>query len=190
MPAALIPFCSYQGKPIGEKPRDLEFSKEWHLCTQFRPAILQGQLCYTLDLSKLERNKTKSGVRNGLVLVLDTQMSVQDHTEMVRKKQVGMDFADPEDEYDSGMTKVFLHTLSPFASYQAGSYALSSLKRMVGTENFKSMPNDKKKCQNEVFEDCQARMFCDAVKTNCKCVPWALAWKCSKDRKSVSCIVK
>ena len=193
MPSALIPFCAFQDKPIQETSRHMGFSKEWHLCNHFRPAILHGQLCYSLDMASLEKNLSKSGIDNGLILVLDTQKSVNDDRVSERKtrKQQGlMNFADIDDKHDTGMTKVFLHTLSPFTGYQAGSYALSSLKRMIGTENFKSMPDEKKKCQNEVFEDCQARMFCNAVKTSCKCVPWALTGNCPSETELVSRVQK
>ena len=168
----------------------MDFSRDWHLCNHFRPAILLGQLCYSLDMTSLERNRSKNGIENGLILVLDTQKFVNDNNMLerkTRKEQGLMSFADIDDRHDIGMPKVFLHTLSPFTGYQAGSYALSSLKRMIGTENFKRMPDKKKKCQNEVFEDCQARMFCDAVKTNCKCVPWGLNEICSRETELVGC---
>ena len=41
------------------------------MCNKFQPTILDGQLCYSLDIAKLEVGPTKSGKANGLFLLLD-----------------------------------------------------------------------------------------------------------------------
>ena len=41
------------------------------MCDIFKPTILEGQLCYSLDSAKLGTNHTKSGKSNGLFLLVD-----------------------------------------------------------------------------------------------------------------------
>ena len=43
------------------------------VCDKFKPTILEGQLCYSLDIDELKEYPTKSGKSNGLLLLLDTK---------------------------------------------------------------------------------------------------------------------
>ena len=56
----------------------------------------------------------------------------------------------------------------------SGSYGMSSLKRMTGTESFKRLPDGQKKCFVHNREECQTRKYLDQVKSECMCTPWAL----------------
>ena len=69
-PSALVPFCSYQGNSslIGQERPELG---DLTVCDKFEPTILEGQLCYSLGISKLGEKTTKSGQANGLLLLLD-----------------------------------------------------------------------------------------------------------------------
>ena len=58
-PAALIPFCSYSGDmdSVGQQIDGLDIP----VCNKFQPSIMDGQLCYTLNISKVTsstENKT------------------------------------------------------------------------------------------------------------------------------------
>ena len=65
--SALIPFCAYK--------MDLKIFKECHtlpnitfpLCSSFLPTILEGQLCYKLNLNMTSGQRKK----NELMLILD-----------------------------------------------------------------------------------------------------------------------
>ena len=69
-PSALIPFCSYQGDSnlLGQERPELD---NLTVCDKFEPTILEGQLCYSLDIAKLGKKPTKSDKSNGLFLLLD-----------------------------------------------------------------------------------------------------------------------
>ena len=51
-PSALVPFCSYQGESnmLGQKRPELD---NLTICDKFEPTILEGQLCYSIDVAKL-----------------------------------------------------------------------------------------------------------------------------------------
>ena len=65
-PSAFIPFCSYSSDmdTTGQLIDGLQFP----VCTKFHPTVLDGELCYTLDISSLD---TKAGKEQGLLLLLD-----------------------------------------------------------------------------------------------------------------------
>ena len=62
-PSALVPFCFYQ--------EDQNLPGPTTFCDKFEPTILEGQLCYSLNVTKFEREATKLGKRSGLFLLLD-----------------------------------------------------------------------------------------------------------------------
>ena len=41
------------------------------MCNKFEPIILEGQICYALDISDLTRMRTETGRASGLFLLLD-----------------------------------------------------------------------------------------------------------------------
>ena len=157
-PSALVPFCSYQSdhKLLGEEIPDLNLT----ICNKFKPIILEGQLCYTLDVAKLTKMSTKAGKPNGLFLLLDPNPYRLNGSD---------DQADEE-----GKLKVYVHTLAQFSKYGAGALALTSLKKMEGTKSFKELPDNQKRCSVHNREECQTKNFLGQVLRKCKCVPWAL----------------
>ena len=52
---------------------------------------------------------------------------------------------------------------------------MDSLKQMTGTAGFMSLPDDQKRCQIELFEDCQRSKFVGQLQETCGCIPWAIA---------------
>ena len=161
-PSALVPFCSYQGDSslLGQKIRELD---NITMCDRFKPTILEGQLCYSLEIAKLDRKPTKSGKANGLFLLLDPhpyQLSSSSNLDGNVQNQQSY--------------KVYIHTLAPFTTKKAGSFAMNALKRMTGTENFHQLPDKQKKCQLHSREACQTKELLSRIKNNCSCVPWPL----------------
>ena len=69
LPSALVPFCSYQmdDNILGEKTPELSHT----ICNKFEPTVLEGQLCYSLDLAETVKKSTKAGKSNGLFIMLD-----------------------------------------------------------------------------------------------------------------------
>ena len=159
-PSALVPFCSYQGKNdlLGHEIPGLG---NLTICDTFKSTILEGQLCYSLDIAKLEKKPTKSGKPYGLFLLVDPN-PYQTHD----------DVEDSKTGYQS--FKVFVHTLAQSSMFGPGSYGMNALKRMTGTESFKQLPDYQKKCLVHNREKCQTQKYLDRVLSECNCTPWHL----------------
>ena len=170
-PFAFIPFCSYQGNSslLGQKRPELD---DLEMCNKFESIILEGQLCYSLDIAKLGEKATKSGKSNGLFLLLDPDPYQSHATE-----KNGKGTKTGEQSF-----KVFIHTLAQYSTFGPGSYGMSSLKRMTGTTNFEQLPDHQKKCLVHNREECQTRKYLDQVQRECSCFPWTLETGQRKDQ--------
>ena len=154
LPAALIPFCSYQGDRalFGRRMEGFNFAT----CDKFQPTVMEGQLCYSLDVNNITRGRTKPGKGMGLSLLLDpiNPKSVQN----------GVDHS----------FRIFLNTLDGFSDMKDGSYRMINVKKMVGTDSFMALSDQDKECQDKTLQDCSALFFLEGIKQSCNCVPWAL----------------
>ena len=133
-------------------------------CNKFEPTILEGQLCYSLDIAKIDTRPTKEGKINGLFLLLDPrpfQASSYD-------RNIGTD-AKKQPSFE-----VHIHTLAQYKAFGPAAYGMSALKKMTGTKSFEQIPDKQKECRVHNREDCQSQHFLDQTKNNCGCVPWAL----------------
>ena len=74
---------------------------------------------------------------------------------------------------DTQGIKIYINTLEKFETFDFGSFAMQSLKKMTGTEAF--LEDKNKDCSVETFEHCQARRYLEEVTKHCGCVPWSLA---------------
>ena len=146
---------------LGQKRPELD---SLTVCDKFEPTILEGQLCYSIDVAKLEKRPTEAGKTRGLFLLLDSSpYKIQDDERSVD--------ADRNNEENF---KVYIHTLAPFTAYGPGAFAMSTLKSLTGTASFKELPDRQKKCTVHNREECQTDKFFSQVKANCDCVPWSL----------------
>ena len=166
-PSALVPFCSYQGDHNLQGKGKLNI-QNLAFCDKFKPTILEGQLCYSLDVTKFERKATKTGKQNGLFLLLDPNPYPIKSFDVKATRNEEESF------------KVYIHTLPPHTIFRPGAYAMRSLKRMTGKPNFYQMPDSQKEChrcnknRGSCLEKCKAEKFLSQVMNNCRCVPWAL----------------
>ena len=72
----------------------------------------------------------------------------------------------------------------PLILFGEGSYALSAVKEISGTDNFLKMDEGVKKCQNrESFQECQATEYLRKGLEECKCTPYEMR----NYSKTVSC---
>ena len=173
-PSALIPFCGYQTNMaiLGNTRQDLPFP----ICTKFQPTVLEGQLCYSLDLAAIlgENQKTISGKRHGILLILDpgkTNGNIFDNFKETNYKFLDLEvFHNVETSF-----KIYIHTLTGFSSYKAGSYVMSDLKKITGTDSFLALPEETKSCQVETFKECQTQKYVEDILEKCDCVPWSLS---------------
>ena len=160
LPSALIPFCIYQSDEaaFGQTIKGINMTA----CSDFQPTVLDGQLCYSLNMSKSGTKESKSGMKNGLLLVIDPNSL---HIE----------------NKEENSFRIYVHTLSQHTIGGSGAYALTSLKKMTGTKSFLDLPEYKKECQVGSTEDCLAEKLIAEVKAHCLCIPWHLT-RSSKDK--------
>ena len=175
MPAALIPFCAFQTSltALGQTRQPLPFPA----CDNFQPTVLEGQLCYQLDLSLIAHNmQTAKGLRNGLVLVIDqgSQLSRKESQTLRTKNKISSLNLEPynDEEYAA---RIYMNTLASFSDFRAGSYALSALKKIGGTSQFLELQDEVKQCQLGSIEHCQSKSYIEKVESRCSCVPWSLS---------------
>ena len=139
------------------------------LCDKFEPTILEGQLCYSLDITKLkmfevERHATKTGKQSGLFLLLDASPYPMKPTDSSLKAV----------KNDQESFKVYIHTLAENTAFGPGAYAMHNLKRMTGNPSFYQLPDSQKECQVHSREKCQTNIFLSQLRSNCSCVPWSI----------------
>ena len=172
-PAALIPVCAYQTNMtlLGQTRHNINFP----VCTSFKPTVLGGQLCHSLNLNKLEAvKKSQSGITNGIFLIIDAECDI--NIQKGSSSPVGkFGLIKIEDVFNKeNNPKIYMNTLASFTAYRSGEYALSGLKRITGTTNFLELSDDAKDCQIETFEECQLKRYMSEILKQCGCVPWAL----------------
>ena len=163
---------------LGQTRKDLPFT----VCDQFQPSVLEGQLCYKLEPNKIKAFNSKTGKKYGLLLILGQDKLTKKHNfqhddefdENKIIKYINMDYEKPK----ADSARIYIHTLSQgmssYSGYRAGSYGMSSLKKMSGTTRFLQLPEDTIDCKLETFEECNTNLFIEQVQAQCGCVPWAL----------------
>jgi hypothetical protein len=69
---------------------------------------------------------------------------------------------------------IFIHNIAQFKGSGPGSYVITAVKEMVGTEAFLDLPDKKKRCQQEFFKQCVEKNLLMQAKERCGCLPWTL----------------
>ena len=154
MPKALVPFCSYQGAMLGKKLRG---NQNLTACDKFQPSVLNGQLCFSLNLSQVVPSESKSGKQNSVTIVLDQPASLQ----LIDQKNL--------------LASIHLDTLAGFSDNRPGKYHMINLKMMTGSDAFMSLSDSEKGCQLESYEECEREKIFAALQRDCKCTPFAFA---------------
>ena len=156
----------------GEKLENFKFPA----CSKFRPEVLRGELCYTLDLSTIldDDVKTGSGKENGIMFLVDPgELTTKEEVSPLQADYFSsLNMAQNKEEY--GSISLSIHTLAHFSDHREGSYMMTSLKKMTGTKNFLNLPEKQKKCQIQRFEECQTEKFLERVQKECGCKPWRI----------------
>ena len=164
--SAFIPFCAYK--------TDLNFSRKslhlngtnFPLCSSFLPTVLEGQLCY-----KIQLNQTSGrGKGNELMLLMDynEDRSLPVSFEKSNDVKSFFNFGTLLGNVREVAGKVHINTLSSFNHFGGGALIMTDVKRMTATDDFLKMSLKDKKCEEEFFEDCRTRKLLE----KCNCVPW------------------
>jgi hypothetical protein len=173
MPAAFIPFCAFRGDltTLSEPVSGLEFPA----CNQFKPAILGGQVCYSLNVSSVlstAGKKTESGKNKGIFFAVDLTNS-RIYGGKQGKKNSELLYPDSSD--DQNTFAIHINTLSRVSDARPGLYIMTDMRKMTGTKNFLALPDETKHCQLEPEDDCKLRRYVEEAKKLCDCVPWILS---------------
>ena len=123
-PSALIPYCSYQGEStlLGKVIPEVD---GFETCDRFEPTILEGQLCFSIDVAKYREEPTKKGKAKGLFFMLDPSPY---EPKAIRKVEISR----KEDQ----TFRVYIHTLAQYSTFGLGSCGMSTLKKMTDTKSF------------------------------------------------------
>ena len=145
-------------------------------CSKFKPTVLEGQLCYSLNISSIEKEKTKVVKGEGLVIILDQGVLPSDDPQEEEIKATNkMSLNLGSSAVDKSSARIYLNTLSSFTGHKAGSYAMTALKKMTGTDGFLKQSDEDKKCISSTWQECEAKGYIENVQKRCDCVPWALS---------------
>ena len=155
---------------LGQTRQDLPFT----VCSQFQPTVLEGQLCYSLNLTNLVSSETKAGKTAGLGFLVDQGVADPETQDIPGESSVSPFHLEASGSKEKSF-RVYLDTLESFSGHGGGSYAMSVLKKMTGTGGFLGQSEDVKQCRIGHFEDCQAASYTREVQAQCGCLPWSLA---------------
>ena len=167
--SALIPFCAYR--------TNLGFAGNFSnlpgitfpLCSSFLPTILEGQLCYKLELNK----PSGQGKGNALMLLLDSNedrslQAIGNDKEVAESPNETINLDVAVESIQGVSAKIYINMLSPYINFGGGVFKMTVVKRMSAKEDFLMMPLKSKNCEVEAYQDCQTRNLLD----ECNCVPW------------------
>jgi hypothetical protein len=137
--------------------------------------MLEGQLCYTLNISSIlppTTKKTKNGKSNGIFFALDL---TNDQGSYESKELDKNEYLQEDDSNGLSMMTIHIDTMSRISYSKAGMFVLTALKKMSGTTRFESLPDKTKNCHIESKTDCYIRRYTEEAKKQCGCVPWVLS---------------
>ena len=181
MPSALIPFCAFKGKLVGEKMANMKFN----VCTSFFPVIHNGERCYQLNNSKLGADP-KGAPKQGLLLLLDINAEKSSAILWENIATPNNHSFDMSTAPESGQAEIYIHTLSPFTGHGPGDYKMSVLKKTSSSDMFLELPVSKKECQVEKRESCNVRKWISELRESCQCIPYELTNFKSKVKHSMN----
>ena len=173
LPSALIPFCALNSD-LAVLGRELDLTEKLNLpvCDKFVPVVLEGQLCYSLNLDQITTNASREERTNGLTMILDLGLDTTENLESVKVDKI-RSFS-MTNSMKMGSPRIYIDTLATFSDFREGKYSLHSVKDMTGTENFMGLPDNVKTCSVEMFEQCRVEKYMKTIEEKCGCVPWTL----------------
>ena len=173
IPAALIPFCAYNGDMniTGQYIPRLDIP----ICNKFKPTILDGQLCYAIDMKDVLKEKaSKPGRGFGLVLAIEQKVTTTEQSSSNFAALLQQGHLDTKMDIREFSSSIHLNNLVKYTDSRAGLYKMSGLKKMTGTDGFLALTDMKKGCQIEDQRECEQRKYLEEVEKRCACLPWTL----------------
>ena len=172
---SFIPFCAFKSDlAISNNSLKLP-GTNFPFCSLFQPTVLDGQLCYKLQLNKT----SDEGKENELMLLLDYNEDLSLYT-------AGTDTDNVKEErmfnstklnlkkfggQRNSQAKVQINTISPKIGFGGGNYWMTAVKRMTATSSFLEMSFKDRNCMVEEYNDCRTRRLL----STCDCAPWEVS---------------
>ena len=166
--SSFIPICAYKSNLLISNDPLWMSNISFPLCSSFKPTVLEGQLCYKIEV----QGTAEQGKVNELMMVLDYNEDrsltspFKNQTRSVSSNITTVNL-DPAGDYQQRKAKIKIDTLSNYVGFGAGSYRMMNVKRMTATTDFLGMSFDVQKCAMEKFEDCRTKKLLE----ECNCVP-------------------
>ena len=110
LPSSFIPFCEYGGNMsiVGTYLEKFDFP----ICDKFRPKILEGQLCFQIDVNELnDQVDAKNTLEHGLIFAMDYNEDRMIKEATVEKNEPTHLHELLGNEYDSLGAKIYIETL-------------------------------------------------------------------------------
>ena len=139
------------------------------ICTSFKPTIMEGQLCYKIQVNE----SSGQGKDNELLLLLDYQPELSLHVSSKpedKQNRTKVRNLNTVGSLNTDSAKVHIDTLSSFVGFGGGIYEMTAVKRMTATDDFLKMPLKERSCKVERYQHCRTRKLLEG----CKCVPWEM----------------
>ena len=139
------------------------------ICSSFQPRVLEGQLCYEIQLN----TTADKGRGNELMMLLDynedrsLQVPVKNEETSDPLKVTTMKFEDRAD-VEQERARIQVETLSNNGYFGGGIFKMTDVKRMTAKSDFLSMSYKDRQCEVELFQDCKTKKLFK----ECNCVPW------------------
>ena len=142
------------------------------ICTKFKPKLLNGQLCYNVDMGDIK--SISQGPAGGFKFLMDynkdrmirkiermdSQISLEGLSELGGKVQ--------GKEHEA---KIYFDLLEPSVMFGPGDFVMTSVKEFIGTDQYLKWA-DGSSCQNkETISQCQSNSFLQNTKV-CGCRPF------------------
>ena len=144
------------------------------LCSSFQPRLLDGQLCYYIDLDNATKQRpTSQGPAHGLTLFLDynEERMVGDNTKVGEEDDLVVNLNERHEDTKKG-AKIHIDTLEPFVGYGGGNYELSAIKVLSATDSFLSLPQSVRGCQTDYsLLECHLEQY-RVLASSCGCAPF------------------
>ena len=167
-PSAFILFCAFKANLGIAESMTKHPNLSFPVCSSFVPDILEGQLCYTLKINETGGK----GKQNGLMLLLDLNENLDFHTSLHHHEANDENRMNLDTEHSMHDTsaKIQINAILPDTKYGPGSYKMTSVKKMIATEDFIGLISQIRNCEIESYDECRTRNLL----AKCGCVPWEL----------------
>ena len=164
--SAFIPFCAFQSNMALSDHLMYMDDIVYPVCSSFQPTILEGQLCFRLQMN----STSAEGKKNQLMLLLD----YNEDRSIYASKAKGMQYMrgriakkinhviltlnmDGAADIQMKEAKIHVDTLSSFRGFGGGTFKISDVKKMTTTDDFLNMPFEGRKCETMPYEECRTK---------------------------------